>query len=266
MRWKEVISSLFIIMFSSGLISLPCQGQEVASIEDYVKVHLRILVVQNESEAKAIISRLEKGESFSELVKEKSIGPNREEGGDIGEFFLNDLNDFKTALQGVEEGKYSKVFQSGSKFVILYLVKKGIDENEKEEWEKAKKIDTYEAYCNFREKNPKSKLILRVNKKIIKDALIKIAMEAANGDKNKITEVSKLEDRVDLQLPGLQLAPGASFVIPSCIGTTVGSYKFYSDPSAPMGITGDLLGNARLFVRARGVIVGEGKIYLVWWE
>lgn len=61
---------------------------------------------------------------LANLQKIKSILPNSEEGGDIGEVLLSDVREeFRIALKGVgvEEKKYTRIIELGSEFFILYI-------------------------------------------------------------------------------------------------------------------------------------------------
>lgn len=91
-----------------------------------VKIHLRIIAAFNQEDANHIVSRLEKGESFSALARERSIHPSSEEGGDIGELWLSDLREeFQGALQGVAEKEYTRIVGIGEglnrQFYLLYV-------------------------------------------------------------------------------------------------------------------------------------------------
>ncbi|MEA1940081.1 MAG: SurA N-terminal domain-containing protein [Candidatus Caldatribacteriota bacterium] len=68
------------------------------------KVHARHILVETEEEAKTIVQQLNEGiVDFSELAKEKSIGPSAEKGGDLGFFgrgqMVKEFEDVAFALQ-----------------------------------------------------------------------------------------------------------------------------------------------------------------------
>ena len=87
-----------------------------------VKVHIYIIIIDSQTEAESILLQLKKGEAFNRLAKEKSVGPNRENGGDLGYIFLSDLKqEFQNALKDIKEGQFTKIFLLDSKFAILYL-------------------------------------------------------------------------------------------------------------------------------------------------
>ena len=58
--------------------------RQIALIGDAQEYNIRQIIVSNESDAKAIIASLKKGESFEKLAKEKSLDPSKEQGGNLG--------------------------------------------------------------------------------------------------------------------------------------------------------------------------------------
>ncbi len=94
------------------------------------KFHLHLIIVESKIEAESIYQQLEKGASFIEIAKEKSIGPNRENGGDLGEISLSDLRtEMQAVIKNIKQGQFTNVFQLDSKYAILYLeeIKKPIN-------------------------------------------------------------------------------------------------------------------------------------------
>lgn len=57
------------------------QVTAMASAQQY---RLSLIVVKTEDEAKDVLARLNKGESFTKLAADKSIDPSKKEGGDVG--------------------------------------------------------------------------------------------------------------------------------------------------------------------------------------
>ncbi len=60
--------------------------KQVAGMKPEEEVRARHILVKEESEARDIIERLARGEDFAKLAKEKSIGPSKVQGGDLGYF------------------------------------------------------------------------------------------------------------------------------------------------------------------------------------
>lgn len=69
----------------------------------------RHILVKSEDEAKAIIDELEQGSDFKKLAKEKSVGPSKTTGGDLG-WFTSDtmVKPFADAVISMQDGQYSK--------------------------------------------------------------------------------------------------------------------------------------------------------------
>lgn len=80
-------------------------------------------VVASEEEAKAVIARLDSGEDFQVVAKEKSRAPSREKGGDEGHVILSMLPpELKAPLEGLKPGEYTKTaVKIGEAFHIFKL-------------------------------------------------------------------------------------------------------------------------------------------------
>ncbi len=75
-------------------------------------VHIRIITVNEYSGAKEILSRLKDGVSFIEIASMESNHPTKTEGGSMGTFNVNDLNEkFQVALIGIQEGEYTDIIE-----------------------------------------------------------------------------------------------------------------------------------------------------------
>jgi len=69
----------------------------------------RHILLENETDAKAIIAELDKGADFATLAKERSTGPSGEVGGDLGWFKPGAMvKPFTVAVEALQDGKYSK--------------------------------------------------------------------------------------------------------------------------------------------------------------
>lgn len=82
------------------------QDIEAKPDKEYKASHI---LVKTEDEAREIIKQLDDGADFSELAKQKSIGPSGKSGGSLGNWSSpsNFVPEFALALQGIEVGKYS---------------------------------------------------------------------------------------------------------------------------------------------------------------
>ena len=85
---------------------------KVAAMKPEEEIHARHILVSTEPEAKEIIERLNKGEDFATLAKEKSKDPSAE-GGDLGFFTRGQmLKPFEDAAFALEVGKISAPVQT----------------------------------------------------------------------------------------------------------------------------------------------------------
>jgi peptidyl-prolyl cis-trans isomerase C len=86
--------------------------EKVAGMKPEEEIHARHILVSTEAEAKEIIDRLNKGEDFATLAKEKSKDPSAE-GGDLGFFTRGQmLKPFEDAAFALDVGKISAPVQT----------------------------------------------------------------------------------------------------------------------------------------------------------
>lgn len=86
--------------------------EKIAGVKPEEEIHARHILVSTEPEAKEIIERLNKGEDFATLAKEKSKDPSAE-GGDLGFFTRGQmLKPFEDAAFALEVGKISEPVQT----------------------------------------------------------------------------------------------------------------------------------------------------------
>jgi parvulin-like peptidyl-prolyl isomerase len=83
------------------------------------KIHLQQILVSTEEEAKLIKSRLDRGEDFAGLAKEKSISPEGKDGGDLGTYTRDDVPTGMDVAFNLKPGVPSDVVQSEYGFHIF---------------------------------------------------------------------------------------------------------------------------------------------------
>lgn len=67
------------------------------------------ILLETEEEAKAVIEALQQGGNFTELAKEKSIGPSKSVGGDLGWFSPSQMvAPFSKAVSAMDDGSFSQ--------------------------------------------------------------------------------------------------------------------------------------------------------------
>lgn len=78
-----------------------------------------------EQKGKDILARIKKGEDFAELARKYSNGPGAEEGGDLGEITLADVDPkILEVINSLKEGEVSSLIDMGSRLQIIKLIKK----------------------------------------------------------------------------------------------------------------------------------------------
>jgi peptidyl-prolyl cis-trans isomerase C len=73
------------------------------------KVHCAHILVKTEQEAKQVLAELQKGASFANIAKQKSLCPSKKQGGDLGFFGHGQMvHPFETAAFALDKGKISQ--------------------------------------------------------------------------------------------------------------------------------------------------------------
>ena len=77
------------------------------------EVRARHILVDSEDDAKEIVEQLARGDEFADLAKEKSKGPSKTRGGDLGYFTKGRMvKEFETAAFALEKGEVSEPVKS----------------------------------------------------------------------------------------------------------------------------------------------------------
>ena len=72
------------------------------------KIHCAHILVKTETEAKAILKRLNEGEKFANVAKQVSLCPSAKRGGDLGNFGRGVMvKEFETAAFALGKGENS---------------------------------------------------------------------------------------------------------------------------------------------------------------
>ena len=84
------------------------------------KVHCAHILVKSESEAKAVLERLKKGEKFGNIAKQVSRCPSGKKGGDLGTFTRGKMvKEFENAAFKLQKGEVSGVVKTQFGFHII---------------------------------------------------------------------------------------------------------------------------------------------------
>jgi hypothetical protein len=127
MKLRRVKSGIMLIAAGIGLL-MTCpqsfsQSSNVNAANASKEVPLRIIVVSSAAEAKDIHDRLDRGEDFAVLAKEKSTDPTADSGGYMGAMDPSMLRaELKSALGGVAPGHITPVAHIPEGYAILKVL------------------------------------------------------------------------------------------------------------------------------------------------
>jgi len=77
------------------------------------KVHCAHILVKSETEAKAVLERLKKGEKFGAIAQDVSLCPSGKRGGDLGTFTRGKMvKEFENAAFALNKGNVSAVVKT----------------------------------------------------------------------------------------------------------------------------------------------------------
>jgi len=77
------------------------------------KVHCSHILVKTETEAKAILEGIKKGEKFANIAKEVSLCPSGKNGGDLGTFGRGKMvKEFENAAFALDKGEISGIVKT----------------------------------------------------------------------------------------------------------------------------------------------------------
>ena len=77
------------------------------------KVHCAHILVKSESEAKAVLERLKKGEKFGNVARAVSRCPSGKRGGDLGTFTRGKMvREFESAAFALQKGEVSGIVKT----------------------------------------------------------------------------------------------------------------------------------------------------------
>jgi len=84
------------------------------------RVHCAHILVKTEKEAKAVLERVKKGESFANLAKKVSLGPSKKRGGDLGTFGRGQMvKEFEKAAFALGKGQISPIVKTKFGYHII---------------------------------------------------------------------------------------------------------------------------------------------------
>lgn len=130
--------------------------------DKFDKVKARHILVKTEKEAKEIKGKLDNGEDFIELAKEKSTGPSAPNGGDLGYFTKGRmLPEFEETAFSLKEGEVSDPVKTQYGYHIIKVEDKkvSLEDNKEEVKDDLKNNKFTENVKKYREEAEVEKLI-----------------------------------------------------------------------------------------------------------
>src|SRR5258706_1954958 len=116
-----ILLSAWPLLFSQSLTAANTGAGVAGNAQK--EVPLRIIVVDSASEAKKILQRLNQGEDFAVLAKEKSTDSTADAGGYMGRVDPASLrSELRNALAGLTPGQITPVLQIPSGYAIVKVV------------------------------------------------------------------------------------------------------------------------------------------------
>lgn len=84
------------------------------------KVHCAHILVKSESETKAVLNRLKKGEKFGNVARAVSRCPSGKKGGDLGTFTRGKMvKEFEKAAFALQKGQISEIVKTQFGYHII---------------------------------------------------------------------------------------------------------------------------------------------------
>jgi len=119
-RWS---AALILVFLSSFIVPLQSAGQGSSQLTS----EIRIIVVETQTEAAQILKRLQAGEDFATLAREKSIDPSASNGGSLGRLDPTSLRtELRDAVRGAEKGQLAGPVKISTGFAILKVEDSGV--------------------------------------------------------------------------------------------------------------------------------------------
>jgi peptidyl-prolyl cis-trans isomerase C len=132
-QWKESLHQRLLIEKVINRVSQLTTPIDEPTLRKYYKKHrsdftlpeqvrVRQIVVKDRQEAEGLLRRVKRGDSFEELARRHSIGPEAEMGGDLGFFGRGDMPEEFDVVFSLKVGETSNVVQSPYGYHIFQVV------------------------------------------------------------------------------------------------------------------------------------------------
>jgi peptidyl-prolyl cis-trans isomerase C len=184
-QWKESLRQRLLIEKVINRVSQITSPIDEHTLRKYYKKHrsqfavpeqvrVRQIVVKDRQEAEGLLRRVKRGESFEELARRHSIGPEAEIGGDLGFFGRGDMPEEFDVVFSLKAGETSNIVQSPYGYHIFQVVAKREQSESSfdEVKDQVKKLVVREEEDKIFQawlKKVKKKASIRVNKKALEN-------------------------------------------------------------------------------------------------
>jgi parvulin-like peptidyl-prolyl isomerase len=135
LRWKKHLRQRLLIEKVINRVSQVTSSVDEKTMRQYYEKHreqflvteqvrVRQIVVKDRKDAESMLRKLKRGDSFDALAKRHSLGPEAEEGGDLGFFGRGEMPEEFDVVFSLQEGEFSDIVQSPYGFHIFQVVAK----------------------------------------------------------------------------------------------------------------------------------------------
>ena len=132
-QWKESLHQRLLIEKVINRVSQLTSPIDEPTLRKYYKRHrsefvvpeqvrVRQIVVKDRQEAEGLLRRIKRGDSFEELARRHSIGPEADMGGDLGFFGRGDMPEEFDVVFSLKAGETSTIVQSPYGYHIFQVV------------------------------------------------------------------------------------------------------------------------------------------------
>jgi tetratricopeptide (TPR) repeat protein len=126
---RKRVGNSWLLMLTAMIIAVP-QSVICAGTAPPQSAPIRILVVKTEAEARAAVADLNHGIPFERLVRQLSIGPERERGGYLGRVSPAGLSPAaRAALEKTPPGRISPIFPAENGFAVIQVLTSREEQN-----------------------------------------------------------------------------------------------------------------------------------------
>jgi tetratricopeptide (TPR) repeat protein len=123
--WNKVFF-MTLGLICQFFLSMDPAVPSVLAAEGVIKMRISVIQVKTESAAREVLQRLNAGGDFADLAFQYSIGPGKEEGGDIGYFAPEEMVETLDAVAvALKVGEYSDVIRINEDYPILMKTDEG---------------------------------------------------------------------------------------------------------------------------------------------